>query len=485
VILLFACAEALASADQATVGAVAPQLEQALHVSNGDIGVIAGVAALAGAAGTLPVGVLTDRVQRINLLVASIVLWSAAMVASAFAASFGVLVFTRLALGAVTATSGPTVASLTGDFFPARERARIWGLILSGELLGAGVGFLVSGDLAGAVSWRFGFAWLAIPGLLLALAIKRLVVEPARGGQSRLEPGARELISADDVERVAGGEAEDPAASEILDPDQELAQEAARRQDEAPHKELILRSDPVRMPLSVAVRYILKVRTNAVLIVASALGYLFFAGVQTFAVLLLRSRYGLGQSAATALLVLVGLGALAGIVIAGRLADRLLRNGFLNARIVVGAVAYIAAAAIFLPALASPVLVVSIPLFVLAAAALAAPDPALNAARLDVMHPRLWGRAEGVRTVLRMIALAAGPLMFGFISAAFGGPHTTTGTGGAVKHSPALAYTFLIMLVPVAVGGLILLRARRTYPRDVATAAASIAQTKRRCTSRV
>jgi MFS family permease len=477
VIVLFGAAEALASADQATVGAVAPQLEQALHISNGEIGVIAAVAALAGAAGTLPVGVLTDRLQRINLLVASIVLWSAAMVASAFAPSFGVLVVTRLALGAVTATAGPTVASLTGDFFPARERARIWGLILTGELLGAGVGFLVSGDLAGAVSWRFGFAWLAIPGLLIALAIKRMLVEPARGGQSRLEPGASELISADEVERVAEEDVESPAASEVLEPDQELAQEAARRRDEAPHEELVLHTDPVHMPLPAAVRYILRVRTNAVLIVASALGYLFFAGVQTFAVLLLRSRYGLGQSAATALLLVIGLGAVAGIVVAGRLADRLLRRGFLNARIVVGAVAYIAAAIIFLPALASPVLAISMPLFVLAAAALAAPDPALNAARLDVMHPRLWGRAEGVRTVLRMVALAVGPLMFGFISAAFGGPHTTTVAGGAVKHSSALAYTFLIMLVPVAAGGLILLRARRTYPRDVATASASIAET--------
>jgi MFS family permease len=232
------------------------------------------------------------------------------------------------------------------------------------------------------------------------------------------------------------------------------------------------------MSLWAAVRYVLRVRTNAVLIAASALGYLFFAGVQTFAVLLLRSRYGISQSAATSLLILVGAGALAGVVIAGRTADRLLRRGWLNARVVAGAVAYIAAAAIFVPALASPVLAVSMPLFVLGAAALAAPDPALNAARLDIMHPRLWGRAEGVRTALRMLTLAAGPVIFGFLSSALGGPRDTIiRAGGEVPHSSALAYTFLIMLVPVAISGLVLLRARRTYPRDVATAAASIAET--------
>src|SRR5579884_3578773 len=474
VILLFACVQGLATADQGTVGAIAPQLEQSLRISNGEIGVIAAVASLAGAIGTLPVGVLTDRVHRIVLLAGSNVLWSAAMVAGAFAPSFLFLVLTRIALGAVTATSGPTVASLIGDFFPPRERAKIWGLILTGELLGAGIGVVGSGDLATALSWRYGFGWLAIPGLALALGIWRLLVEPARGGQSRLEPGAKEFISAAEAERADQGDkpAHDPAG-ELLDEEQELAQRTVAERHEEPHAELVLHSDPVDMPLWQAVRYVLSIRTNRILIIASALGYLFFAGVQTFAVLLMRSRYGLGQSSASALLILVGVGALAGAVLGGRIADRLLRRGKVNARVVVGAIGYIAAAVIFVPGLASPVLVVSLPLFGLAAAALTAPNPALNAARLDVMHPRLWGRAEGVRTVLQMLALAAGPLLFGFISGALGGPHNST-NGGAVRQTPALAYTFLIMLVAVAAGGLILLRARHTYARDVATAAASV-----------
>jgi MFS family permease len=373
------------------------------------------------------------------------------------------------------------VASLIGDFFPARERAKIWGLILTGELVGAGIGLVASGDLADAVSWRVGFGWLAVPGMLLALGIWKLLVEPARGGQSRLQPGATELISATQAASQANADGKRGArvTGQLLDPEQELAHKAVRKHGEDPDPDLILHKDPVGMPLSGAVRYVLRVRTNAVLIFASALGYLFFAGVQTFALLLLRSRYGLSQGAASSLLIVVGLGAVAGVVLAGRLADRLLRAGRLNARVVVGAISYMAAAAIFLPALASPVLLVSMPLFVLGAAAMAAPDATLNAARLDVMHPRLWGRAEGVRTVLRLTALAVGPVLFGFISAVLGGPHNSIRTGGTVEHSDALAYTFLIMLPAVALSGLVLLRARRSYPRDVATAAASIAATAR------
>ena len=471
VIVLFAGVEALANADTGTVGAIAPQLESSLHVTTGEIGLIAAVAALAGAVGTVPVGMLTDRLHRLNLLSISIVFWCGAQIASAFSTSFAMLVLTRVALGAVTATSGPTIASLTGDFFPARERAKIWGLILTGELIGSGIGVFGSGNLASALSWRYGFAWLAVPGLALAFAIRRLLVEPARGGQSRLEPGAEELIDAAEVEEDGESGAESPPP---VDREQELAQDVVRREHEQPHEELVLHEDPIGMPLLEAVRYVLRVRTNLVLIVANALGYLFFAGVQTFAVVLLRSRYGLSEGAATSLLLVVGIGALVGVVLAGRIADKMLRRGRISARVTVGAACYMAAAAIFVPGLLSPVLFVSMPLFVLGAAALAAPDSPLNAARLDIMHPRLWGRAEGVRTFLFMISFAVGPLLFGFISEALGGPGASAAHGGSVRSGSGMAYAFLIMLVPMAAAGVSLLWARRTYPRDVATAAASI-----------
>lgn len=476
VVVLFACVYGLSSADTGTVGAVAPQLETSLHITNTQIGVIAAVAAVAGAAGTIPAGVLTDRMNRIALLSASIVLWSVAMLASAFAPSFLTLVLTRVGLGAVTATSGPTVASLTGDYFPARERARMLGLILTGELLGSGIGVVVSGDLASASSWRVGFAWLAVPGLALAIAIWRLLVEPARGGQSRLEPGVEEFIRPG--ERGRGPRRRRRAAQDLgigQVPEQEIARDVAHRQHVEPDPELVLDRDPGGMGIGEAIRYVLRIPTNLVLILSSALAYLFFAGVQTFAVVLMRSRYGLSEGAATSLLIVIGLGAIVGIVLAGQIADRLLHRGYLNARVLVAAVGYIAAPLIFIPGLLSPLLLVSLPLFALAAGALAAADPPLQAARLDVMHPSLWGRAEGVRTVLHMLTFAIAPLVFGFISDELGGRGAENAAiSGGSANGPAIADTFLIMLVPVIIAGIGLLRAMRTYPRDVATASASI-----------
>ncbi|MGH2873417.1 MAG: MFS transporter [Solirubrobacteraceae bacterium] len=472
VVVLFACVYGLSSADTGTVGALAPQLETALRASNAQIGLIAAVAALAGAAATIPVGVLTDRFNRVNLLSGSIVLWSLAMLAGAFAPSFLVLVLTRIGLGAVNATSGPTVLSLTGDYFPARERARMLGLILTGELLGSGIGVVVSGDLGSVTSWRVGFAWLAIPGLALALAIRRLLVEPARGGQSRLEPGAEQFATRRPRRRRRGA-ARRPGGAQ--DPEQEAVQELARAQHVEPHPELVLRRDPATIPVWQAVRYVLSIRTNVILIVASALAYVFYAGIQTFAVVLMRSRYHLGEATATSLLIVIGLGGLAGTVVSGQVADRLLGRGRLNARVLVAAVGYLIAALVFLPGLLSPVLAISLPLFALGAGALAAVDPPMNAARLDIMHPELWGRAEGVRTFLYMLSFAIAPLAFGFLSDALGGRGAQAAAiTGSSADGPAMAATFLIMLSFILVAGVALLWAVRTYPRDVATASASM-----------
>ena len=151
------------------------QLERDLHIGNTSIGLLVTVSTAVGAVATLPIGALTDRINRTNLLAGAILIWSVAMVVSGASTSFEMLLLTRLALGAVVATAGPTVASLTGDLFPAAERGRIYGFILTGELIGTGIGFLVSGDIAAVLSWRYAFWVLAVPGVILAWAIWRLL----------------------------------------------------------------------------------------------------------------------------------------------------------------------------------------------------------------------------------------------------------------------------------------------------------------------
>ena len=186
VILLFACVLALNSADTATIGAVAPQLEHALHIGNAKIGLLSSVTLLVGAVFVLPVGMLVDRDKRIPMLSISIVLWSIASLLSAFAGSYSTLLLTRLLLGAVTATAGPAIASLTGDYFPSRERGRIYAYILGGEIAGHGRSASRSAAAsASLISWRAAFVLLAIPGFFLA---RDALAHRARAAARRPEP---------------------------------------------------------------------------------------------------------------------------------------------------------------------------------------------------------------------------------------------------------------------------------------------------------
>jgi MFS family permease len=447
VIIVLAAILGLSGADAATVGASAQELRQGLHITNTDVGLLVAVSSLVGAVASLPFGVLADRVQRTRVLGATIVLWGGAMLWSATASNFTELLWSRLFLGAVTASAGPMVASLVGDWFGSWERGRIYGVILAGEYLGAGAGFAVTGNIS-LLSWRAAFVVLALPAFALALVVWRLR-EPERGGKGVLahdsEPPPPEAA-------VAGDEG--PQATDA----QRLAQERGL----APEPELIVTPHEARrMGLLRATKYVLRVRTNVVLIAASACGYYFLAGLQTFGLEFSKDQYRIDQPLASTLLLVVGGGALAGVLFGGAVGDYLLRRGVLNARVLTPAVAAAATTLLFVPAIATRDAVTAVPYLVAAAFFLGAQNPPLDAARLDIMPPLLWGRAEAVRTLLRSLAMALAPLLFGAVSDyIFGG-----GRSG-------LQWTFVVMLLPLGASSWLLFKGLRTYPADVAAAAA-------------
>jgi MFS family permease len=479
VITIFGAVLALNGADNATVGAVAPQLEHAFHIGNTKIGLLSSVALLVGAVFTIPVGMLVDRIKRVPMLSLSILLWSIASLLSAFAGSYSSLLLTRLLLGAVTATAGPAIASLTGDYFPARERGRVYAYILGGEIAGTAVGFIVSGSVA-AITWRAAFLLLAIPGFFLARELYRTVPEPRRGGHSWLEPGVMDL-----KEAVAAGPAqpppetvsgEDQSAPKDVD---DLAREAVRRLGVEPDPELVLTEDPRSMGIVDAVRYILSIPTNILMIISSSLGYFYFAGLSTFALLFVRGHYHASQAEAELVLALLVCGALAGTLISGRVTDLLLRRGVIEVRVWIPALCYLGAAALLVPGVLGTHLTPAVWFDIAGASLLSAANPPLDAARLDIMPAGLWGRAESTRTVLRSLAQALAPLVFGGLADLIAGiapEQAPIGTHpGVISPGAArgLEISFLLLLGTLAAAGVFLLRARHTYPRDVATAAAS------------
>jgi len=488
VVLLLGLVLAVNGADTTAIGAVATQLEPGLHIGAAELGLLVTASSLVGALAAIPCGVLTDRTRRVRLLSVSVLLWGVAEIAGAFATSFAVLVLTRLALGAVAATAGPTVASLTGDYFPAAERGRIYGFIITGEVVGAGFGIAAASLVSALLGWRAAFVVLAIPSVALAWALWTNLPEPARGGQSRLEPGATAIVPAEEV--MTAPDAGRAGASDGLgvpEPDPARGAATARSDDMVlkkveergvePDEDIVVVTEPGQMSTWQVVRYVLRVRTNVVIIIASSLGYFFLAGLRTFAVVFAVGHFGVGQGPATVILAVIGGGAVIGLLSAGRAADRLVGRGHIDARIVVAGVAYLAAAALLLPALLSASLVLSLPLLVAAAAAISAPNPPLDAAQLDVVPAQLWGRAQGVRSALRNALEAFGPLIFGVVAELFVAGHaeisSSADTAGLAAQTRGLEVAFLLMLIPLAAAGILLLAQRRHYPVDVASAGES------------
>lgn len=151
----------------------------------------------------LPIGVLADRSSRRNLLMAGVVLWSLATAACGFARGFLQLFVARVFVGVGEATLSPTALSLISDLFSRADAMRAVTFFAMGQSIGAGLAFLLGGQLVIAVSgasnvawpvvgvlapWQLAFIAVGVPGLLVA-ALLLTIREPVRRGYSAESSG--------------------------------------------------------------------------------------------------------------------------------------------------------------------------------------------------------------------------------------------------------------------------------------------------------
>jgi MFS family permease len=465
IIAVLAAILALESADLGTVSAVSGELKGAFHLGNTDIGLLLAVVSFVSAAATLPLGALVDRYSRRVLLMIVVSSWVIAEGLSGAATSFAFLLVTRALVGAVTAVAWPSVASLTGDFFPARDRAAIYGLIIGGELVGMGIGFFISGEASALLDWHWSFYVMALPAIVLVWVIWRFLPEPERGTQRWIMEGEEDPNAASRP-AAAGSEGRRQAQrrSSSRSTGAVSPQESVRRAHVRPRPELILREDPTDWSLWRVMRYLLRLPTYGLLIAASALAYYFLSGARAFAMIYITQHYHITRGVVSSLVFVVGIGTLAGTIGGGRLSEHLLRRGKADARIVVAAAALALSVPILGLAIWTSSALLGIGLMTVGAGVLSAAVAPIDAARLDIVLPRMWGRGEAGRMALRSAFEGGAPLLFGALSEWLGG-----GRGG----QSGLMWTFLIMLIPMLIASLLGVSARKTYLRDVATAAAS------------
>ncbi len=169
--------------DRQLLSILAKPIQDALHVTDGQLGLIGGLYfALFYCLISIPVGWLADRTNRVGVLSVACGLWSAATMACGLSANYPQLVAARMTVGIGEAGGVPPSYAIISDSFPPGRRGTALGLYNLGPPIGQAFGVAFGASIAAAYSWRHAFVALGAVGLVAALAARLVLREPRRGG---------------------------------------------------------------------------------------------------------------------------------------------------------------------------------------------------------------------------------------------------------------------------------------------------------------
>jgi MFS family permease len=146
--------------------------------------------------GGIVFGILSDRLGRARCLIWSILIYSFASAGSAFSTGLFSLLCWRALIGIGLGAEWSTGAVLVAETWPAQHRAKAVGIMQSGWALG----YLLAAGLSALILPRWGWKMLFLAGLLPAigaLALRRKLREPAIWRQAKRLPtlmGPRQLF---------------------------------------------------------------------------------------------------------------------------------------------------------------------------------------------------------------------------------------------------------------------------------------------------
>lgn len=440
-VVALALTVALESGERQSLAQAVDGIQSEFGVSDGAIGALAAAMAVVGTLGSIPIGILADRLRRTGLLGGAMGVWTGGMVLSGLAPGYPSLLASRLTVGAVEG-NGPAAVSLLADYYPVRRRARMFGLYQGGALVGGLVGLVVGGFVVDAHGWRWAF-WMWVPvGAAVALWVWTRP-EPTRGQQDA------DLALSDDAGPL-------PAGTVGL-----VTDEDAVRHLDIPEPTRVGGLDYATAGTQDVLAELWRIRSMWLAVFALTLSNFLLAALQFWGVEFFKRQHDLSAGQAGLFTGLFGLGAAVGVIAGGFVSDRYLRRGVLNARIFVVSISSIAATVALAPAFLVPSLAAATPLFVVGGLCLTMPVAPGEAMMNDVVVAPLRGRAGTVRGVCRSLG-AVSPYIIGVLSGSIG-----------------LANALALVTPAYAVGGVVVLLAARSYGTDLAFVAAETERIRR------
>lgn len=168
--------------DRQLVSILAKPMQDELNLSDGQLGLLGGLYfALFYCFIALPIGWLADRTNRVAILSLACAIWSAATAACGLAQTYPQLVAARMAVGFGEAGGVPVSYALITDRFGPGYRGTALALYNLGPALGAALGVVLGATIAAAYGWRAAFIAFGAVGIVTALVLPFLMREPARG----------------------------------------------------------------------------------------------------------------------------------------------------------------------------------------------------------------------------------------------------------------------------------------------------------------
>jgi MFS family permease len=165
--------------DRQALGALVEPLRHQFHLTDTQLAAIPTLVTIVYALAGVPLGRLADRVSRKRLLAAGVAVWAGLTGLGAVAASYAMLMASRLGMGVGEAVCAPAATSWIGDLVPAHRRVRAMAGFMMAVPVGVMLSLAISGPVAQAYGWQAALAAAALPAVVLVPALLCLR-EPAR-----------------------------------------------------------------------------------------------------------------------------------------------------------------------------------------------------------------------------------------------------------------------------------------------------------------
>ncbi len=194
VLALLVLAAVIAYVQRNAISVPSKTIQEDLGLTDANMGVVMSAWYWGYAFAQLPAGWLADRWGSRAAIALFAALWSAFTAAMFFAAGFTGILLLWLGMGVAQAGVFPSATKAIGAWFPAAERASASGWLICGQSLGAAIAPALVAILLTVAPWQLVFVWVAIPGLIWAIAYRSSVPKIAEPTAQSI-PWARALIT--------------------------------------------------------------------------------------------------------------------------------------------------------------------------------------------------------------------------------------------------------------------------------------------------